>query len=120
MSARKRSTNAVKEETVDSFALLAPFDEPTASPPDPAPQAEMPADAAELVSIELPIGPFRANQCRPSHVELRLSPKQGRALQRLLNGLVARYGKGWAPRDYSFADVVRWLLEQLPDAEPEH
>lgn len=115
MSARRRSTNAVKEETVDSFALLGPDELAPPAAPAPAPQA----DRAELVSIELPIGPFRANQCRPSHVELRLSPKQGRALQRLLNGLAAKYGKGWAPRDYSFADVVRWLLEQLPDAEPE-
>lgn len=117
---RRRSPNAAKEETTDSFALLT---EPVEVPLDAldvgaALAAARLKDHAELISIELPIGPYHDNQCRPGHVDLRLSASQARALQRLRNGLNAHYGEGWVRRkDYSYADVLRWLLDQLPDGE---
>lgn len=121
---RRRSSNAEasnsEEAAADNLALLTFDGESPASasasvseePPNPA----APADVAELVSIELPIGPYHDNQCRPGHVDLRLSPRQARALQRLRNGVEAHSKAAWIRRkDYSYADVVRWLLDQLPD-----
>lgn len=66
------------------------------------------------VSIAVPVGDFHEERHKPLHVEVRLTNHQGRALQRLLNGLNDVYGAGWSPREQSFADVVRWLLDQLP------
>lgn len=81
----------------------------------PIPGAAREVRAIENVLLELPIGEYREHAARPTHIEARLSPKQGRALQRLLNGLNAKYGQGWRLRDFGMADVLRWLLDQLPD-----
>jgi hypothetical protein len=69
----------------------------------------------QYVTIGLPIGELNERAYLPSHVETQLNPKHGRALQRLMNGLNAEYGRGWRRGDVSMADVLRWLLDQLPD-----
>lgn len=67
-----------------------------------------------FATLTLPVGDFHPERHKPLHIEARLTDHQGRALQRLLNGLNEEYGAGWAPRERSFADVLRWLLDQLP------
>lgn len=113
MSAAKRRVEAAKKEIFDADVDFAPTDVMKAYEEKPPERFTSPAT---LVSIELPVGDYREEQHRPSHIEARLSPKQGRALQRLRNGLNAKHGRGWSRKDCTYADVLRWLLDQLPDA----
>lgn len=102
---KRRSPNAVKEP-------LNPADDSAARYPD---RFDRFATGQTLVTIEVPAGEFHERDHKPLHVEARLTPRQGRALRRLLNGLNSKFGPGWAPRERSYADVLRWLLDQLPD-----
>lgn len=111
---------ARRRPTTDSFVSDdSPLDLLDQQSLAPAAVAEEPPPAEpeqlKFYLAKLPIGAFRERQCRPSHLDLRLGPQHGRALQRLLNGLDladVRMPNGRKPE--TFADVVRWLLEQLP------
>lgn len=88
-----------------------------------AEEAATPAEAPRVERRSLSEIPFAPAppECEyvPEHVELRLSPAQGRALRRLQLGLDRVHAEALGPvgneriRVTSGAHALRWLLEQF-------
>lgn len=107
--AKKRSPNAVLEETADSFALLTP-DEPAQAPA----VAEPPAVETTHVTLTVPLRPPVKPRYHARHVEVQLDNDQALALSQLFEALDhggQRLKSG--RRVTSAADALRWLLEKL-------
>jgi hypothetical protein len=118
---KRRSPNAVKEETTDSFALLTP--EPSAD--EVCELAGEPAERADCVmvpekqeprevAITVPLRASGAPRYSARHVEVQLDNDQAFVLTQVLEALDhegARLKSG--RRVVSSADGLRWLLEQV-------
>lgn len=107
-------TQGVTSDSVGDVDHDAEPDDPPTPPPAPRP--------LELVSrkITVPLAPPPPScQYVPEHVAVRLSPRQGLALRKLMIALDQKGERAFGPygtersRVTCLADSVRWLLEQL-------
>lgn len=67
----------------------------------------------DMIHIEVPLGEVPSGVYEPRHVEARLDAQQGHVLKALMIGLDQRGSRlANGRRVSSYADAVRWLLEQ--------
>lgn len=110
--AKRRSSNAVPEETADSFALLAGDDEVPAASAAPA-KAEGPHEL-RTVSIDVPLRIPPTPRYAARHVEVQLDNGQAQTLRSLLDAVDERGERLQSGRRVvSAADALRWLLERV-------
>ena len=68
-------------------------------------------------TVTFPLAPFNEKTHNPSQIACQISGDESRTFQRIRSGLVEHNAKLKNGRPvYSWADVLRWMLETIHDA----